>query len=125
MRDLIPAFGGWMQSLLPILREFQANTTVLTGNLLESETMGTRLNRRQRRLHSSDKMPVEIFVGTNDPAGIQEEFGNRRQAARPALRPAWDRFGGATALRTIAASLRGEIERQARLEARAIKRRKN
>lgn len=60
-----------------------------TGNLKGSYGVGTKLTRRQAGLHVKQS-PVEVFVGPNDPAAIQTEFGNEHQAAEPHLRPAWD-----------------------------------
>lgn len=93
----------------PILRAFQGATVVASGQLLESERMGARLNRRQARLNRADKMPVELHIGTNDPAGVQQEFGNAHQRAAPALRPAWDSHGGEIGLRRIGQSLADEV----------------
>jgi hypothetical protein len=82
------------QAAEPIHSAYQANTIVATGALLDNEIIGTRLNRRQAGLNRRmGKAEVEIHVGTADPAGIQQEFGNVNQTAAPALRPAWDREG--------------------------------
>lgn len=61
-------------------------------HLFESIDVSTRLSRRQRGLHRSQETPSfqEMFVGTNNPAGVQQEFGNERHVAQPFLRPAWD-----------------------------------
>lgn len=103
----------------PILEAYKAGTKSVTGHLVESETAGTRLNKRQRRL-TPRPGPDElvIHIGTADPAGIQEEFG-MRQAAHPALTPAWDSQGGQVAINRIGKSLGEGIERAA---ARARKR---
>lgn len=103
----------------PILADYQANTVVATGVLLSNEVMGTRLNRRQSRMNKRlGKAEVEIHVGTSDPAGIQQEFGNRHQAAAPALTPAWEREGGDKALGRIGDELWPEIERTAARQAK-------
>ena len=99
----------------PILADFKAGTTVATGDLQESERIGTHtnLNRRQKRLTPKPgPSEIEVHVGTSDPAGILEEFGGR-QAANPALTPAWDKHGGQTALRTIGKEAGAAIERAA------------
>jgi hypothetical protein len=71
-----------------------------TGQYKKSFVYSTRLTKRQARLHRKmfrdDRAAVEGFVGTSDPAGIQQEFGNIFHKAQPALRPAWDREGQAT-----------------------------
>ena len=65
-----------------------------TGEYAESFHYSTKLNKRQagihRRMFRNDKAAVEGFVGTNDPAGVQQEFGNVNHGPQPALRPAWD-----------------------------------
>lgn len=65
-----------------------------TGEYAESFNYSTKLSKRQRSLHRkmfrNDKAAVEGFVGTNDPAGVQQEFGNINHGPQPALRPAWD-----------------------------------
>ncbi|MGR3813407.1 MAG: HK97-gp10 family putative phage morphogenesis protein [Cognatishimia activa] len=65
-----------------------------TGEYATSFSYSTRLNKRQGRLHrrtfKNDRASIEGFVGTNDPAGVQQEFGNVNHPPQPALRPAWD-----------------------------------
>lgn len=65
-----------------------------TGNLRESIAYGTKLTKRQGALHRKmfrdDKASVEGFVGANDPAAVQQEFGNEKHGPQPFLRPAWD-----------------------------------
>lgn len=108
----------------PILRMYKSLTTVLTGRLRISSIVGSRLNRRQSRLNRGDKMPVEVYVGTNDPAGLQEEFGNRHQRAKGNLRKAWDAFGGRFALDIIGSVMGAEIGRAAKRQERKIARRR-
>lgn len=96
----------------PILASYKAKTKILTGALVENETMGTRLNRRQRSLTPRPgPSEVEIHIGTSDPAGLMEEFGNRHQAANPSLTPAWDAEGGEVALERIGKGLGARIEK--------------
>lgn len=65
-----------------------------TGDYAGSFSYSTKLNKRQAGLHRkmfrNDRDAVEAFVGTNDPAGIQQEFGNQNHGPQPAMRPAWD-----------------------------------
>ena len=90
------------------------------GDLSESYVVGTRLNKRQRKRRSKPNV-VEVYVGTNNPAGVQTEFGNEHQTAQPHLRPAWDTKKGET-LEIISAELAGDIARTtARLAKRAAK----
>ena len=61
-------------------------------HLYESIDVSTRLSRRQKAMHretNSDTF-AEMFMGTNNPAGVQQEFGNERHGAQPFIRPAWD-----------------------------------
>lgn len=104
----------------PILAAWEAGTKVLTGNLQASETIGTKLNKRQTRMNKKldSKSAVEMHIGTNDPAGMQEEFGNIHQAAHPSLRPAWDAEGGERALERISNELWIDIEKTAARAAR-------
>lgn len=103
----------------PILGVYQALTTIKTGNLEQSEMIGTKLTRRQARLaRRLGKSDVELHIGTSDPAGVQEEFGNAHQSPHPSLRPAWDEEGGQKAVDRIADELRGEIMKTAARVAR-------
>lgn len=98
----------------PILADYKARTKILTGTLVDNENLGTRLNRRQRSLTPRPgPSEIEIHIGTADPAGIMEEFGNRHQAAHPSLTPAWDAQGGEVALERIGEELGKGIERAA------------
>lgn len=98
----------------PILDAYQSRTTVKSGHLVKAEVKGRRLNPRQRKLSPRPgPSEIEIHIGTADPAGIQEEFGGR-QAANPALTPAWDQEGGRKALDRIGKSLGESIERGAK-----------
>lgn len=99
----------------PILTAYKAGTTVKSGRLVESEVIGTKLNKRQTRLNRKmGPSEVEVHVGTTDPAGIQEEFGNAHQAAHPSLRPAWDAEGGEKALDRIGDELWTDIDKTAK-----------
>lgn len=98
----------------PILAEYKARTTVLTGALVQNEVAGTRLNKRQRSITPRPgPSEIEIHIGTSDPAGLMEEFGNRNQVASPALTPAWDKEGGETAANRIGEQLGAGLERYA------------
>lgn len=102
----------------PIAEAGRANAPLgPTGNLKASYGVGTKLTRRQSKLHKKES-PVEVFVGPNDPAAIQTEFGNEHQAAEPHLRPAWDENKD-RALEIISEELGTEIEKAT---ARAAKR---
>lgn len=82
--------------------------------LYESIDVSTKLSRRQRSLHKEQGGQAfqEMFVGTNNPAGVQQEFGNERHGPQPFMRPAWDSTKEA-ALERISVLLWGEIEKSA------------
>ncbi|NQZ76469.1 MAG: HK97 gp10 family phage protein [Ekhidna sp.] len=56
-----------------------------------SYSVSTKLNKRQRKAAKKHKSDVEVYAGTNDPAGLQQEFGNVNHQAQPHARPAWDK----------------------------------
>ena len=65
-------------------------------NLSKSYTSGTKLSKRQKRLQGRNEREVTgkpfvaAFIGTNDPAGGQQEFGNILHKAQPHFRPVWE-----------------------------------
>jgi hypothetical protein len=62
----------------------------LSGELADSYTVGSKLSRRQKKLHNKESQ-IEVFVGPTPHAkSVQTEFGNAHQAPHPHLRPAWD-----------------------------------
>jgi hypothetical protein len=74
----------------PIANAGEAYAPRLSGQLAESYTVGTKLSRRQKKLHKKESH-VEVFIGpTPHPKSVQTEFGNAHQAPHPHLRPAWD-----------------------------------
>lgn len=85
-----------------------------TGNLSRSFVYSTKLNKRQASMHRKmfrdDRASVEGFVGTNDPAGVQQEFGNIRHGPQPSLRPAWDQ-DRMPMLERLKEELRAEIDK--------------
>ena len=96
-----------------------------TGDYAKSFTYSTKLNKRQKGIHKkmfkNDKATVEGFVGTNDPAGVQQEFGNILHGPQPALRPAWDQDRGPL-LDRLGQELWREFEKSlARAERKAAK----
>lgn len=93
-----------------------------TGHYEESIVIGTKLTRRQAKFAKKEgKSFSEIHVGTSDPAGVQDEFGNYRQPANPSARPAWEETQD-QALKIIRDELGGEIEKtRARLARKAAR----
>ncbi|WP_435988536.1 HK97 gp10 family phage protein [Sulfitobacter sp. SH24] len=96
-----------------------------TGDYAQSFIYATKLNKRQsgkyRKMFRNDRAAVEGFVGTNDPAGIQQEFGNANHGPQPALRPAWDQDRQAM-LERLSQALWSELEKSiARANRKAAK----
>lgn len=90
-------------------------------DLKASIVVGGKLNKRQARLARKDenKALVTRYMGTNDPAGLQQEFGNVNHGPQAFMRPAFDSHA-AGAVKIVATELGPEIERTA---ARLAKRR--
>lgn len=93
-----------------------------TGHYEESIITGTKLTRRQARFAKQEtKSSSEIHIGTSDPAGVQDEFGNFRAPAHPSARPAWEETQD-EALAIIRENLGDEIEKsRQRLAAKAAR----
>jgi len=89
------------------------------NDLSGSYIVGTKLNKRQAAIARKDKALVTVYMGTNDPAGLQQEFGNVNHGPQPHIRPAFDQHK-MEAIRIVADELGPEIERTA---ARIAKRR--
>lgn len=92
-----------------------------TQDLKASITVGGKLNKTQAKLARKDqnKALVTRYMGTNDPAGVQQEFGNVNHGPQAFMRPAFDSHA-AGAVKIVATELGPEIERTA---ARLAKRR--
>lgn len=74
----------------PIAQAARAKAPRLSGDLVESVDVGTKLSRRQASLHRK-KSTVEMHVGPGpNPQSITQEFGTWRHPAQPFMRPAWD-----------------------------------
>ena len=87
------------------------------GGLNQSYAVSTKLNKSQKRATRREKKDdVFMYVGTNDPAGLQQEFGNIIHAAQPHARPAWD-SGKGRALDDIKTELGTEIMKAAKRQA--------
>lgn len=105
----------------PIADAGEANAPRDKGKLADSYTVGTKLSRRQRKLHNKESA-VEVFVGpTPHPKSVQTEFGNSHQAPHPHLRPAWD-ANVMRVLEGVKNSLADQIEKaRARLARKAAR----
>ena len=109
----------------------QSKAPRLTGRLQQSIVIGAKLNKRQSKLHRSmfrdDRSSVELFVGPSylmgdgGRHGHLVEFGTRKMAAQPFMRPAWDQDQKAM-LERLKENLWGEISKAiARAERRAAR----
>lgn len=77
----------------PILEDFQRRAPRLTGQLVDTAGISTKLTRRQRSKHKRQmsRDHVEMFVGAGpNPQAVQQEFGNESHAAQPSLIPAFE-----------------------------------
>lgn len=87
-----------------------------------SIVVGTKLNPRQRRLAKREpKDFATVYMGTADPAGVQQEFGNVNHGPQSFMRPAFAQEVRATIDR-VASGLRPEIDKAAaRARAKALR----
>ncbi len=97
----------------PVQRSWKGKAPRDEGHLAESIIVGTRLTARQSRdAKREGKYFAEVHIGTADPAGMQQEFGNINHPAQPSGRPAWEGTQD-EALRIISTELGGEIDKAA------------
>ncbi len=91
-------------------------------DLKASIGVSTKLNKSQKRaVKRGGKNQVEVYVGTADPAGVQQEFGNVNHGPQSFMRPAWAATK-MTALKIISEDFAAEILKTAkRLAKRAAK----
>jgi len=83
-------FVDAVQALAPIDADPASTPKRPPGTLRKSYHAGTRLNKSQAKTARREgKSFAEVYAGTNDPAGVQTEFGNAHQAPHPHARPAW------------------------------------
>lgn len=101
---------------------WQPKVPVLSGHYQHSIIVGpsSKLTSRQKRdAKKEGRFFAEMHVGTSDPAGQQNEFGNINMPANPSGRPAWDATKDAV-LDGIGKGLAGEIEKSRARLARKI-----
>lgn len=104
----------------PILDDFKARAPRLTGHLIDTSGISTKLSRRQRSEHleKDDRDHVEMFVGAGpNPQAVQQEFGNEHHPAQPSLTPAFEN-NKAKAIGIIGDSLWSNIKKAADRAAR-------
>lgn len=87
-------------------------------DLRASVIVGTKLNKRQASMARKDegKAFVTVYMGTNDPAGVQQEFGNVNHGPQSFMRPAFSQHARGT-IDIVAKELGGEIEKTAKRRA--------
>lgn len=80
-----------VRQLAPVDANPESTPNRPPGTLRDSYVIGTKLNKSQaKQVRREGKNFAEAYAGTNDPAGVQTEFGNAHQAPQPHARPAWD-----------------------------------
>lgn len=109
-----------MQPIADRANQLAPDDPATPGGLNQSFVVGTKLNKRQASLAKrAGKDFVEVYAGTNDPAGVQQEFGNVNHGPQPMLRPAWEE-GKGSLLTDLGKDMWIEIDKTA---ARVAKRR--
>lgn len=84
-------FVDAVKSMAPVDADPTNTPKRAPGTLRDSYHAGTRLNKSQAKTARREgKSFAEVYAGTNDPAGVQTEFGNAHQAPQPHARPAWE-----------------------------------
>ncbi len=108
----------------PILDDFRARAPRLTGHLIDTSGISTKLSRRQRAEHRAqeDRDHVELFVGAGpNPQAVQQEFGNENHPAQPSLIPAWE-ANKMKALKLISEDIWKQVKKAADRLARKVAR---
>jgi len=104
-------------ALDPIDADWRRRAPHLWGDLQDSGGVGSNLSKAQRKAHVREST-VEVFAGPGpNPQAVQQEFGNRDQAAQPFLRPAWE-AGKLQVLEDVKSGLAEEIDKTAARAAR-------
>lgn len=84
-------FVAKVRSMAPVDADPVSSPKRPPGTLRDSYIAGTKLNKSQAKTAKREgKSFAEVYAGTNDPAGVQTEFGNTHQPAQPHGRPAWE-----------------------------------
>lgn len=90
-KKALEPFLADVKAMAPVDADPASTPKRAPGTLRDSYVIGTRLNKSQAKsVRREGKNFAEVYAGTNDPAGVQTEFGNEHQAAQPHGRPAWD-----------------------------------
>lgn len=110
----------------PMAAAAQDAAPVAEGDLQTSISVGTKLSKRQAKLHrkmfKADRATVEVFIGAGPLSSAHnQEFGNEHHAAQPFMRPAFDAEAEPT-INRIGDQMWIEIEKQAKRAARTAAR---
>lgn len=90
-RKALEPFIEDVRKLAPVDENPASTPGRAPGTLRDSYVIGTKLNKSQAKsVRREGKNFAEVYAGTNDPAGVQTEFGNAHQRPQPHARPAWD-----------------------------------
>jgi HK97 gp10 family phage protein len=113
---------GLKKAAQPVADDWKAKAPRDEGHLEKSIIVGpsSKLTKRQRK-DAIKEGPyfAEIHVGTADPAGQQQEYGNINHPAQPSGRPAWD-GNKQQALDTMGKEMWAEIQKAAARRAKKI-----
>lgn len=106
-------FVAKVRSMAPIDADPESSPKRPPGTLRDSYIAGTKLNKSQAKsARKEGKSFAEVYAGTNDPAGVQTEFGNAHQSPQPHARPAWESTQSEV-VKLIGEQLGTEIEKAA------------
>lgn len=118
-----------LEPMAETARQLAPDDPATSGNDLKASiAVGTKLTPRQAKLNrrairsgEAEKHFQEVYMGTADPAGIQQEFGNVNHGPQAFIRPAFEQHKQG-AVDIVAKELGGEIEKAAkRIAARAAR----
>lgn len=89
------AVAALKDEFVPVAKSLAPDDPATQGNDLKASIIAgpaSKLNARQKKLNKrrDDRSFGEGFAGTNDPAGMQQEFGNVNHGPQAFMRPAWD-----------------------------------
>lgn len=101
--------------LKPVRDQAKSKAPRLDGDLQLSIRVGTRLTKRQKKLHRKvNRHDIEMFVGAGPhPQAHLQEFGTSRHPPQAFMRPAWDR-NKATLFDGLADDMWKEIAKKAK-----------
>lgn len=112
-----------LEPMAEVARSLAPDDPETGGNDLKASiVVGTKLNPRQKRLAKKEpKDFATVYMGTADPAGVSQEFGNVNHGPQSFMRPAFAQEARST-IERVADGLKPEIEKTAaRARARALK----